>query len=271
MPVFSSDQLRCSLVQDHSKNDSINYVLSRADGTIPEEVEIGQDDWPYRYPKEQKFFNWKFIDHTSDMRNIVQLRAAQEAFNSIQKLTKLKIDYEKDYSKKTDFTIEWLEDIESFGNNLSVLAHAWLIYPNSTKNGVIEFNDSLESKWYFTPLGWAVPAYFVDSVNYTPGQKDSNGNLITLSSQSTVKITMHELGHVFGLRHDLINRYSMMYPSVSRSYIGNKIQKKTFYWDDITSIPRLTESYGKSNIFQRWLERWRGRRTRESTYRRYEL
>lgn len=268
MPCFGSDQLRCSLVQDHAKNDSISYVLSRADGTIPEEVEIGQEDWPYRYPKEQKFFDWKFIDHTSDMRNKVQLRAAQEAFNSVQKITKLKIDFEKDSTKKTDFTIEWLEDIDQFSGK-SVLAHAWLVYPNSKKNGVIEFNDSPESKWYFTPLGWQVPAYLVDHINFKPGQKDSSGNLITRSSQSSVKITMHELGHVLGLRHDLINRFSMMYPSVSRSYIGDKIIKKSFYWDGITSTPRLTESYGSSNIITRTLDRWRGRRTRESTYRRH--
>jgi len=169
MPVFGSDQVRCSLVQDASKNDLISYVLSRADGTIIPEVDIGQEDWKYRYPKDQKFFNWKFLDHTPDMRNIVQLRAAQEAFNSVQKLTKLKIDYEKDSSKKTDFTIEWLEDIEAF-SGLSVLAHAWLVFPNSKKNGIIEFNDSKDSKWYFTPLGWQVPAYLVDDTNYTKGQ-----------------------------------------------------------------------------------------------------
>ncbi len=64
MPVFGSDQVRCSLVQDTSKNNSINYVLSRVDGTILSEVDIGQQDWKYRYPKEKKFFNWKFLDHT---------------------------------------------------------------------------------------------------------------------------------------------------------------------------------------------------------------
>ena len=269
MAIFGSDQLKCSLVQDNSKPDSINYVMSRADGTILNEIDIGQEEWPYSYPKDQKFFNWKFIDHTPDMKGIVQLRAMQEAFNSVQKITALTIDFEKDINKKTDVTIEWLEDIKAFDDKLSVLAHAWLVFPNSEKNGIIEFNDSLESKWYFTPLGWAVPAYLVDSVNFKPGQKDGNGNLIMLASQSSVKITMHELGHVVGLRHDLINRISMMYPSVSRSYINGKIQKKSFYWDSITSVPRLTESYGSSNIITRILERWRGRRVRESTYRRY--
>lgn len=100
MTRFPSDQLRCSLVQDHSKRNSINYVLSRADGTIPEDIEIGQDDWTHRYPKEKKFFNWKFLDHTPDMKAKVQLRAIQEAFNSVQKITELTFDYEKDVNKK---------------------------------------------------------------------------------------------------------------------------------------------------------------------------
>ncbi len=96
MPVFGSDQLKCSLVQNNSKPDSINYVMSRADGTILNEIDIGQEEWPYSYPTDKKFFNWKFIDHTPDMKGIVQLRAMQEAFNSVQKITALTIDFEKD-------------------------------------------------------------------------------------------------------------------------------------------------------------------------------
>jgi len=266
---FPSDQVKCSLVQDHSKHDSINYMLSRLDGTPVDEIEIGQEDWKYRYPKEKKFFNWKFLDHTSDMKAKVQLRAMQEAFNAVQKVTSLTLDYEKDVNKKTDMTVEWLESIESFDNKLSVLAHAYLFAPGSSKNGVMEFNDSPESKWYFTALGWSVPAYLVDPINFFKGQKDSLGRLIMRASQSAVKIGIHEICHIFGLSHDLINKASMMYPSVSRSYVGNKIIKETFYLDNITTIPRLTESYGSSNILPQHLYRWRGRRTRESTYTRY--
>ena len=269
MPVFGSDQLKCSLVQDNSKPESINYVMSRADGTILDEIDIGQEEWPYSYPKDKNFFNWKFIDHTPDMKGIVQLRAMQEAFNSVQKITALTIDFEKDINKKTDVTIEWLEDIEAFNDKLSVLAHAWLIFPNSNKNGIIEFNDSPESKWYFTALGWRVPAYLVDNKNFFKGQMDYSGNLITRASQPSVKITMHEFGHIAGLRHDLINKISMMYPSVSRSYNGDKIIKESFYWDDVTSIPRWHERYGSSNILDRIRGRWRDRRTRKSTYTRY--
>lgn len=269
MTVFGSDQLRCSLVQDTSKLNSINYVLSRADGTIldaQDEIDIGQEDWKYHYPKDKKFFSWKFIDHTPDMKAKVQLRAMQEAYNAVQKVTALTLDYEKDVNKKTDSTVEWLEDIASFNDKLSVLAHAWLMFPNSNKNGVMEFNDSLESKWYFTALGGPVQAYLVDPINFIKGQTDNLGRLIMRTSQSVVKIGIHELCHILGLRHDLINKASMMYPSVSRSYIGNDIIKEGFYIDNITTIPRLTKYYGSSNIIPQHLSRWRGRRTRESTY-----
>ena len=40
MPVFGSDQIRCSLLQDNSKNNSINYALTRLDGTIVNEIDI---------------------------------------------------------------------------------------------------------------------------------------------------------------------------------------------------------------------------------------
>lgn len=269
MTLFSSDQLKCSLIQDHSNNDSISYVLTREDGTEVDEIDIGQKDWMYSYPKDKKFFTWKFLDHTPDMRARVQRRAFQEAFNSVEKLTDITIDYEKDVNKKTDVTVEWLEDIEKFNNKKSVLAHAWLYYPKGRKNGRIEFNDSPDSKFYFTPLGWPVPAYLVDNVNFKKGDLDPGGNILTRMSQSTVKIAMHEFGHVLGLKHDIIHRASMMYPSISLSYHKYKIQKQTFYWDSETSIPRLTQRYGSSYIWSRWLDRWRGRRTRKSTYMRY--
>ncbi len=270
MTGFGSDQLRCSLVQDHTKNNSINYTLSRLDGTILDEIDIGQKAWPHQWPKTKKYFSWKFLDHTPDMRFMVQKTAFQTAFNSVEKLTKLKIDFQKDSTKKTDITIQWREDIETFDNKLSVLAHAYLYYPNSTKNGVMEFNDSPQSKWYFTPLGWPVEAHLVNPTQHTKGEKDSTGNLLLLNSQPTVQIAMHELGHILFGRHDLLHSDSLMAPFVKPGYIKGKINKKAFYWDSITSIPRMHDAFGSSNILTRILARWRARRIREETYRRFE-
>lgn len=268
MPICGSNQLRCSLIQDNNSKQ-IKYVMSRIDGTILNETDIGQEDWKYHYPKSKKHFSWKFLDHTPDMRAKVQLRAMQEAYNAVQKVTKLTLDYEKDTNKKTDMTAEWVEKIETFNDKLSVLAHAYLYAPGSSKNGVMEFNDSLKSNHYFTPLGWPVPAYLVDPIHYHKGQTDNRGRLVMLASQPTIKIAIHELIHNLGFKHDVINKCSMMYPSVSRSYIRGKIIKPTFYLDNITTIPRLTEHYGSSHIIPQHLYRWRGRRTRESTYTRY--
>ncbi len=271
MACFSSDQIRCSLIQDHTKNNSINYSLTRLDGTVVDEIDIGEKDWPYHWPKKKKYFTWKFLDHTPDMRFKVQRTAFQTAFNSVQKLTKLVIDYEKNDQIKTDITVEWCEDIETFDEKLSVLAHGYLYYPNSKKNGVMEFNDSQESNWYFTPLGWPVEAYRVDPVSFTKGQSNpKTGKLIMLDSQPTVQIAMHELGHVLFGRHDLIHPDSLMAPFVKPGYIGGKVNSKAFFWDDVSSIPRMTKLFGSSNIITRTLARWRGRRIRESTYRRFE-
>ena len=271
MTGFGSDQIRCSLIQDHSKKDSINYSLTRLDGTILDEIDIGHEDWPHHWPKEKKFFSWKFLDHTPDMRFKVQRTAFQTAFNSVEKLTQLKIDFEANDKIKTDITVEWLEDIKSFDNKLSVLAHAYLYYPGSKKNGVMEFNDSPQSKWYFTPLGWPVEAYLVDPINFTKGQIDPRGGgLVTRASQPTVQIAMHELGHLLFGRHDLLHPDSLMAPFVKPGYIGGKINQKAFYWDNITSIPRMNKEFGSSDILTRTLARWRGRRIREKTYRRFE-
>lgn len=268
MPVFGSDQIRCSLVQITNLVETPHYVLSYLDGTVVEEIDIGQEDWPHHWPKDKKNFDWRFIDLTPDMRGKEQRVTFQEAFNSIQKLTNIDIDYQKNPNIKTDFTIEWLENIAEFDNKLSVLAHAYLFFPNSSKNGVIEFNDSPQSKWYFTPLGWPVEAYLVDQVNFVPGQKDIRGGLVMRGSQPTLQIGMHEIGHSLFGRHDVIHKESRMYPTVKNGYVGGKIQKEVFYWDEITSIPRMQKLFGKSNILDRHLARWRQRRVLDKLYKR---
>jgi hypothetical protein len=134
----------------------------------------------------------------------MQKAAFQQVFNSVEKITSLDIDYQKNSNLKTDFTIAFLNDLHVFSDKKSVLAHVYFYFPNSAKNGVIEFNDSPQSKWYFTPLGWPVPAFLVDPANFKEGQRDvRTGKLVMRASQRTISIGMHELRHSFGGRHDL--------------------------------------------------------------------
>ena len=269
MPCFGSNQIRCSLVQKTDIVEEPKYILSTLDGEVVNEIDIGQTPWPHHWPETKKSFTWKFIDNTPDMRAREQRQVFQQAYNSFEKLTNIDLDYEKNVNTKTDSTVEWLEDIATFDNKLSVLAHAYLYFPNSNKNGVIEFNDSPQSKWYFTPLGWPVEAYLVDPVNFTKGQRDGQGNLIMRASQPTLQIAMHEIFHALLGRHDLKNpNESLMGPYVKRGYIGDELQKESFYWDKISSIPRMQERFGSSNIIDRHLARWRQRRVLDTLYKR---
>jgi len=269
--MHSSDQIKCSLVQEVAKTiKPCKFLLTHKDGlqVSAEEIDIGQTEWPYKIPKDKWNLTWKFIDHTPDMSIKRQIVGFQTAFNSIEKVSKLKIDYQKDLLQKTDVTVEWLEDIESFNNKLSVLAHAYFWSPNGSKNGVMEFNDSPNSKSYFTPLGWPVPAYLVDNVNFKPGDKNSNGTLIMRASQPTTEITMHEFGHVAGLQHDLIHQNALMYPYVHNGYIGDEVNKQAFEWQ-LADVERWHFHYEDPGISQSELFRWRDYRTLRTLYERY--
>lgn len=247
---------------------SINYVMSTLDNEVVDEIDIGQEDWQHHWPKDKKYFSWKFIDHTPDMSAKQQLIMAQTAYNSFEQICDLKLDYRPELNI-VDSTVEWLESLDPFGGKSNVLAHAFLYYPGSTHNGIIEFNDSELSRHMFTPLGWPLEAYLVDS-RYKKGEIDSfTGELKMLSTQPVLQILMHELGHTLLGRHDIINRDSLMYPYVHPGYKNGILQPEVFYWDNITSIPRAQKLFGKPSKWS-WnrLNRWRHRRTIRSIYER---
>ena len=268
--IFGSDQVKCSLIQKSKKKiadpDNTKYVFATLDNEVIDEIDIGGIEWPHHWPTGKKHFTWRFIDHTPDMRAKVQRRVFQAAFNSFQTLTKLKLDYVKRTNIKADCTVSWREDIETFSGK-SVLAHAYLYYPNSTNNGKIEFNDSPESKWHFSPFGEPVEAYLVDPVNFSRGDKDLGDILTKRASQPTIQIAMHEIFHSLVGRHDLQNRHtSLMGPYVKPGWSNGKMIKKNLYWDNVSSIPRMQARFGKSGILARHLARWRAYRTNTSHY-----
>jgi hypothetical protein len=86
MGIFGSDQIKCSiLAPTDSKGEIVSnsarrleYSYSTLDGVpIPlEEIDIGQKEWKYKYPKEKKHYSWKFLSHTPDMLSQTMQRVA---------------------------------------------------------------------------------------------------------------------------------------------------------------------------------------------------
>lgn len=265
MAIFGSDQIKCSFVVDgHSK---FGYELSHLDNEPVDEIDIGQVPWPHNWPEDKKYFSWNFIDHTPDMHASEQIKMAQVAYNSVEKICGLKIEYRPDLPR-ADLRTEWEEDIGTFGEK-QVLAHAFLVFPQSDRNGLIQWNDSLEAGHYFTPLGWDVPAHLVDPVNHYPGEVDADGKLVMKPTQPAVHIQMHEIGHNLIGRHDILNWESTMYPTAKRGYLNGRLRKETFWWDAKTSIPRFQSQFGFPPVWS-WdrLARWRAYRTLRHIYER---
>ncbi len=263
---MSKEIIRCLLIA-HEPTESFHppdFQLEYFDGTkVPvEEVDIGQDKWPYKWPEHQREFTWKLLNHTPDIANeLMQVRSFQAAFNSIQKLTTIDIDYLQyvnDQDFQTDFTIEFFQDLDAFGNREGIIAQAYLYHPNSNLNGVIQFNDLTH---IFTPLGWPVKARDVDPDNYP------SDDLTMFHTQSLVHVGMHEIMHAFGYRHDLSNRDSVMYPYAKPGYLKGKINKDAFMWHE-RDVHRLRDAYGNSHIPAWILTRWQKYRMTRSRFER---
>lgn len=273
--LHPSDQLICKLTIPpseiakqlvSSRPPRLTHELERLDGTkVP--IEIGQQPYSYTMPNKP-LWTWNFQSYSPDLPSQKQHRAVfQEAFRSIEKIIPQKISYEKT-NKKTDFTIHFSDDISVFNNKKSTLAQAYLFYPNSDFNGVIEFNDSPEAKYYFTPLGWPVPAYLVDPINFKKGDKNPNGTPIMRASQPLLQIAMHEIRHATGERHDIIDPKSIMAPYTKKGWINNNVIPESFQWTN-KDISLLEEDFGRRNLLIRHLYRWRSRKINRSLYERY--
>lgn len=268
------EPVRCMLFEENgSQYKTHKFSMEYLDGTpaTEEEIDIGQNPWAYKWPSQKNHFTWSLLSQTPDIpTKLAQVRVFQTAFNTFEKIIPKRLDYIKQMDG--DFRVEILTDLAVFNNRPGVLAQAYLFAPNSSYNGLIQFNDSPESNHYFTPLGWQVPAYLVDLVHYSKGQKDTNGKLITLASQPLLEIGMHEIKHGLGFRHNLNEPSSLMYPYVKPGWVGTlphgHVIKSSFIWTD-SDIQRLVDGYDRRWLPIHHLNRWRSRRVNSKIYTRY--
>lgn len=267
------NQIRCALLDPESlKKGEPHFEFQSEDGdklSANEIVDIGQTPWGHKYPTSKKNFIWKLENYTPDVAiEYWQRRCFSAMFRTISFIIPRKYKSVRQNTDKADFNISFKDDIEVFDGKLSVLAHAYLYHPNGSKNGIMEFNDSPESKHYFTPFGDALEAYIIDPINYDPGEKWSNGNLKTLRTQPLLEIGMHELKHNHGYRHNLNEESSLMYPYVKKGWkqvrdergiLRDVVDPAAFTWTE-SDIKRWEEGYGRR--FFPWLGRMRARRLR---------
>lgn len=244
---MSNEVIKCLLLDEPEKTGLRHkFVLEYLDGTpVPEEeIDIGQKPYPYKYPESKKKFTWKFLNRSNDIAIDLLIAGAQASMNSIQIITGLDIDFERDPNKKADITKEFFntsEDLQRvFGGRSGVLAQAYLYAPNSSFNGVQQYNDFSH---VFTILGWPI--------------RMLNGN--ARATQPFMEIDMHETGHTFGFRHDLLERASMLFPYVSPGYRFDGTQwsvvKESFAWLH-KDIERWHRGYGTGGVSERHRIRW---------------
>ena len=274
--------VKCQLLDPSSvKEGEEHFKFVHADNSAvsknelaKESIDIGQIPWGYKYPASKKSFMWKLENYTPDISSRYwQRRCFNSMFHTIQLIIPRKFKSVRQNTDKADFRIRMIDDIQVFDGLESVLAHAVLYHPHNAPedNGLMEWNDSPESRHYFTPFGDPLPAYLVDGKNYHEGEQSPDGNLKTLATQPMLSIGMHELKHNMGYRHNCLDKNSLMYPYVRKGYesvydyntkkITYTVNPAAFIWTD-SDIQRWHEGYGKRNIARRWLDYFRARRLR---------
>jgi len=251
--------VRCELIASADNKIETQYKLTDITGkALPdnEQIDIGQNAWPYHWPLEKKRLRWSLVNFTEDIqKEYWQQRVWATIFRTFGWLTPRKYRYTEDLDS-ADFRIAHVMDPNVFSSR-NVLAHAYLYSPRGSKNGVIEFNDSI---FFYTPLGRPTSAYEVDPVNYP----DPN-TPVMLKTFPLVLIGMHEVYHGHGFRHDLRNSNSLMTPYVKPGYANGQVIAKNFVWHE-RDIHRLQEVEGRRAFPIRWLNYFRLRRVRESEY-----
>lgn len=239
--------IKCMLLNREHPGQSPEFHLEYMDGESADEVDIGQEEWPYKYPGDKNRFTWKALNYTEDIEKEIEIiRGFQLAMNAIQLITELDIDFEPDITKDVDITKEFFnskDDLDGvFDGRTGVLAQAYLFAEGSPFNGIQQYNDYSHD---FTLLGWPIRV----------------GNIVK-ATIPLVEVDMHEDLHTLGLRHDLVEEDALMWPYVKQGYKPNpvtgrwEINKAAFRYH-ARDITRVQYDYGASGIPEHKLNRWR--------------
>lgn len=245
----------------------VNGDAVSANEIIP--VDIGpQSEWGHYIPLNLSPLKWKIKNYTPDIPDRYwQRRCFAVMFRSVGLLIPMKYESVKSNNETAFFNQEFTSDLSVFDDRPGVLAQAYLYHENNPPeiNGLMQWNDN----HYLTPFGDSLPAWMVDPVNYTEGEKFANGNIKTLDTQPMLEIGMHELDHNHGLVHDLNSPESLMYPYVKKGcdttvygdVIENVIIEKHFQRTD-DDIQRYENTYGRRKLAWWLLYNMRSRRVR---------
>ncbi len=181
------------------------------------------DEWPHKWDHQE--ISYRLNNYTSDFNNQKwQERAVTVALRAWQLRTPLKFRRERNPDTHVDFNVSF-EDLAHFDNRKGVLAHAY--FPGQ---GDISGDCHINDEW-----NWRATTKFQ-----------------TLSKPPMVPILIHEFGHSLGLRHDTIDKASIMYPSFN---LGE--EKDSLGPRDVT---RIQDIYGERILSNRWIEYFKTRR-----------
>lgn len=188
------------------------------------------EEWPYSWPDGE--ISYRLNNFTKDIDSEkLQLRAVTVALRVWQlRINKIKFRRERNPDVNVDFQVSF-QPQEKFSSE-GVLAHAW--FPGQGEvSGDVEINDNWD---------WVTHSALQD-IGHPP----------------IVPILIHEFGHSLGLRHDLTESDSIMYPSFN---LGRK--KNSLHQNDIT---RIQSRYGERTLSQRLIDYFKNRRDRGFDFR----
>lgn len=184
----------------------------------------GIDEWPHSWPKGE--ISYRLNNLTKDItKEWWQHRSVTVALRTWQlRIKDLRFRRERNPNVSVDFDVSFAP-LENFGNKKSVLAHAY--FPGQGKiSGDCEINDDWD---------------WVTSSKYQ-----------TLAKPPLIPILIHEFGHSLGLRHDTLDKNSIMWPSFDLGKKKNRLGPN--------DIIRIQERYGKRSLPQRIIDYFQRRR-----------